>query len=100
MEVSAGTGQSADHRGGQRRAPDSPPGAGEGREITEEQARQQLFALGQRMREAIRNNPANEPFLQAIRDSMQQFFDQIRSILSSEQQELWVENPTGRCFGG
>ena len=75
-------------------------GAGEGREIAEEQARQQLIELGQRMREAIRNNPANEPFLQAICDSMQQFFDQTRPILSFEQQELWVEKHTGRCFGG
>ena len=72
-------------------------------EITEEEARQQLMDLGQRMRSAIRSNLDNEPFLRAICESTRELFRKIRSVLLPEQQDLWdrwVESLSGRCFGG
>jgi Spy/CpxP family protein refolding chaperone len=72
-------------------------------EITREEAKQQLRALSQETREAIRNNPANEPFLQAICDSKLALFDNIRSVLNDSQQaewDEWVAGLEGPCFEG
>lgn len=71
-------------------------------DITREEARQQLQALSQATREAIRNNPANAPFLQAICDSKLALFDNIRSVLNDSQQaqwDEWVASLEGPCFG-
>jgi Spy/CpxP family protein refolding chaperone len=58
-------------------------------EISREEARELLRELNARTREAIRNNPANEPFLQAICDSRIELFAAIRQVLDDDQQALW-----------
>ena len=53
--------------------------------------------------EAIRNNPDNEPFFDAICASRVALFDAIRSILTDEQVVIWdqwVLSLDGRCYGG
>ena len=72
-------------------------------DITLEEARRQLWELSLRTRHAIRTNPANEPFLQAICECTRILFESIRSILNPAQQELWdqwVANLPGPCLGG
>ena len=58
-------------------------------EITREEALQQMRALNEWAREAIRNNPANEEFLQQICDDRLQLFEDIRSILVGDQVGEW-----------
>lgn len=72
-------------------------------DITREEAKQQLQELSAATREAIRNNPASAPFLQAICDSKLALFDNIRAILNESQQaqwDEWVASLEGPCFGG
>ena len=58
-------------------------------EITREEAIEQLRALNQRTREAIRNNPANDPYLREICENRLSLFEDIRSILTGDQVALW-----------
>jgi len=71
-------------------------------DITREEAERQLYELSVRTREAIRNNPDNEPFLQALCDSRIALFEEIRSILNNEQRaawDAWLAGLPGRCLG-
>jgi hypothetical protein len=71
-------------------------------DITREEAARQLYELSVRTREAIRNNPDNEPFLQALCDSRIALFEEIRSILNDEQRETWdawLAGLPGSCLG-
>jgi len=70
-------------------------------EITREEAMQQLKQLSEATREAIRNNPASQPFLQAICECTTALFDNIRSVLNEDQQarwDQWVLTLDGPCF--
>ena len=58
-------------------------------EITREEARQQLDELNQRTRNAIRNNPDNEPFLVALCEARRDLFDGIRAVIADSMQDLW-----------
>jgi hypothetical protein len=58
-------------------------------EITSEEAIEQLRALNQRTREAIRNNPANDPYLREICENRLSLFEDIRSILTGDQVAVW-----------
>jgi hypothetical protein len=58
-------------------------------EITREEAIRQLRALNERTREAIRNNPANDPYLQQICENRLSLFEDIRSILTGDQVAEW-----------
>ena len=72
-------------------------------DISREQAAQQLQDLSEHTRDAIRNNPANEPHLQALCDARQGLFDSIRTILTDSQRDrwdAWVASRPGACFGG
>jgi len=72
-------------------------------EITHDEARQQLRELSERIREAIKNNPANAPFLQALCDSKLALFAEIRSILNDSQRdrwESWAAGLPGDCING
>ncbi len=71
-------------------------------DITREEAQQQLSELSARTREAIRSNPDNEPFLQALCDSRIALFEEIRSILNDEQRDqwdTWLAGLSGDCLG-
>jgi len=58
-------------------------------EITREEAEQRMRELNERTREAIRNNPANEEFLQRICDHRLDLFEDIRAMLSGTQVAEW-----------
>lgn len=58
-------------------------------EITREEAIEQLRALNERTREAIRNNPANAPYLRQICENRLSLFEDIRSILTGDQVAEW-----------
>ncbi len=58
-------------------------------EITRDEAWARLRELNERTREAIRNNPANDEFLQQICDDRVQLLDDIRSILTGDQVAEW-----------
>ena len=69
--------------------------------ITEEEARELLRELSEATRQAIRDNPDNEPFLQAICNARQELFAAIRMILDEGQQIVfddWVAGLEGDCF--
>jgi hypothetical protein len=71
-------------------------------EITREEAEQRLKQLNMRTREAIRNNPANEPYLRAICEAKRALFRSVRSVLDDRQQakwDRWVAGLEGPCFG-
>jgi hypothetical protein len=71
-------------------------------DITREEAKQQLYELSVRTREAIRNNPDNEPIFKALCDVRIALFEKIRSILNDEQREkwdTWTGGLTGECLG-
>jgi hypothetical protein len=72
-------------------------------DISREQAARQLQDLSERTREAIRSNPANEPYLRALCDARRDLFDGIRAILTDMQREpwdSWVTTLPGVCIGG
>ena len=58
-------------------------------EITREEARALLHDLSMRTRQAIRDNPANEPYVQAICEAKRQLFEEIRDILDMTEQMQW-----------
>jgi Spy/CpxP family protein refolding chaperone len=60
-------------------------------EIDRDEARAQLADLNRRTREAVRNNPDNEPFLQALCEARRDLFDGIRAIIADTVQTLWDE---------
>ena len=71
-------------------------------DITRDEAARQLYELSVRTREAIRNNPDNGPFLQALCDSRIALFEEIRSILNDEQRaawDAWLAGLPGPCLG-
>jgi hypothetical protein len=70
-------------------------------EITREEAWAQIRALNERTREAIRNNPANDEFLQQICEDRVQLFEDIRSILTGDQVgewDAWVASLDNDCI--
>jgi branched-subunit amino acid aminotransferase/4-amino-4-deoxychorismate lyase len=72
-------------------------------EITREEAMMQLQALSQRTREAIRSNPENAPFLEAICEARRELFETIREILSADDQtewDGWTRTSALPCSGG
>jgi Spy/CpxP family protein refolding chaperone len=69
-------------------------------EITREEAVRRLVELAIRTRQAIRENPANAPYLRMLCDSKRALFQEVRSILNEEQREIWdrwVEALPGPC---
>ena len=71
-------------------------------EITRDEAREQLRALSENTREAIRNNPDNESFREALCACKLAHFDNVRAILDETQQvtwDAWVGSLEGECFG-
>jgi len=71
-------------------------------DITREEAMRELYELSVRTREAIRNNPDNEPFYAALCDSRIKLFDEVRSILTDEQRDqwdAWLAGLPGECLG-
>jgi hypothetical protein len=58
-------------------------------EIPRDEAFRLLILLSQETREEIRNNPANEPFRQAICDARLQLLDAVRAVLDDLQQPIW-----------
>ncbi len=69
-------------------------------EITLEEAVRRLVELTIRTRQAIRENPANAPYLRMLCDSKRALFEEIRSILNEEQRAIWdrwVETLPGPC---
>ena len=70
-------------------------------EISREDARQQLQQLSEASREAIRNNPDNEPIIQAMCECKLTHFENVRAILDEAQQatwDEWVASLEGPCF--
>lgn len=71
-------------------------------EITEEQARTMLRELSEATREAIRDNPANEPLLAELCAAKKRLFDDIRAVLDDDQRvtwDDWVSSLSGPCLG-
>lgn len=69
--------------------------------IAREEARQQLRELSESTRNAIRNNPDNEPFKEALCACKLAHFDNIRAGLNETQQatwDAWVASLEGGCF--
>jgi hypothetical protein len=60
-------------------------------DITREEAHVQLQAINESTRQAIRDNPDNAPFLQALCDCRNALFTGIRALLTEEQQTKWDE---------
>jgi Spy/CpxP family protein refolding chaperone len=60
-------------------------------EITREEAHAQLQAINESTRQAIRDNPDNAPFLQALCDCRNTLFAGIRALLTGTQQAQWDE---------
>jgi len=70
--------------------------------ITNEEARDQLRELSESTREAIRNNPDNEPFKEALCACKLAHFDNVRAVLDETQQatwDAWVASLEDGCFG-
>lgn len=71
-------------------------------EISREQAHQMLHSVSRVQHEAIRTNPDNAPFLQAICEARRDLFAGIRAVLDEDQVLLWdewVARLPGPCFG-
>ncbi len=71
-------------------------------DLTREKAREQLRELSESTREAIRNNPDNEPFKEAMCACKTANFDNVRAVLDETQQatwDAWVATLDGGCFG-
>jgi len=71
-------------------------------DLTREEAREQLRELSESTREAIRNNPDNEPFKEAMCACKTANFDNVRAVLDETQQatwDAWVASLGGGCFG-
>jgi len=71
--------------------------------ITRDEARSMLAQISRRTREAIRSNPENEPYLQALCDARLALFETIRSILREDQQvtwDAWVAGLARDCTNG
>ena len=67
-------------------------------EITPGEAMERLRDLNERTHQAIRDNPANEPYRQAICAAREALYDEIRSILDPTQQldwDSWVASHPG-----
>ena len=60
-------------------------------EITREEAVSQLRELNAQVRETLKNNPARVQACEAMKDCMKTLFENIRSILTPEQQAIWDE---------
>ena len=74
----------------------------QGGNITREEAREQLRELSESTREAIRNNPDNEPFKEALCACKLTHFDNVRAFLDETQKatwDAWVASLEGGCFG-
>jgi hypothetical protein len=70
-------------------------------DITREEAERRLRGLNMRIREAIRNNPANEVFKRVICESKIHLLRSVRSVLEPRQQaawDRWVASLDGPCF--
>ena len=70
-------------------------------DITNEEAKEQLRELSENTREAIRNNPDNEPFKEALCACKLTHFDNVRAVLDETQQatwDAWVGSLEGGCF--
>jgi len=70
-------------------------------DITREEAREQLRELSESTREAIRNNPDNGPFREALCVCKLAHFDNVRAVLDETQQatwDAWVGSLEGDCF--
>ncbi len=70
-------------------------------EITAEEAQEMIHALNHATREAIRNNPANQPFLDAICQAKRDLLEAIGAILDPDQKSQWddwVSTLQGDCF--
>ncbi len=71
-------------------------------QIDAQQAHQMLHSVSRVQHEAIRNNPDNAPFLQAICEARRDLFAGIRAVLDEDQVLLWDEwlaRLPGPCFG-
>lgn len=71
-------------------------------DITREEAERLLIELCIRTRQAIRNNPDSEPYLQELCASRIALFEEVRSILNDEQREIWdawLSGLPGSCLG-
>lgn len=71
-------------------------------EISAEQAHQMLHSVSRVQHEAIRTNPDNAPFLQAICEARRDLLSGIRAVLDEDQRMLWDEwlaRLPGPCFG-
>ena len=71
-------------------------------DLSREEAREQLHELSESTREAIRNNPDNEPFKEALCACKLAHFDNVRDILDETQQatwDAWVASLESGCFG-
>lgn len=69
---------------------------------TREEARRKLRELSESTREAIRNNPDNEPFKEALCACKLAHFDNVQAVLDETQQatwDAWVASLEGGCFG-
>jgi len=70
--------------------------------MTREEARPLLRELSESTREAIRNNPDNEPFKEALCACKLTHFDNVRALLNETQQatwDAWVATLEGECHG-
>ena len=71
-------------------------------DITREEARDQLRELSESTREAIRNNPDNDQFKEALCACKLAHFDNVRAILDETQRatwDAWVASLENECFG-
>ena len=69
--------------------------------ITEDEAKEQLKALSEATREAIRDNPDNQPFFDEICAARVDLFASISLVLDDDQRALfdeWVSSLDGYCF--
>ena len=60
-------------------------------DLTREQAHARIQAINASTRQAIRDNPDNAPFLQALCDCREALFTGIRALLTEAQQARWDE---------
>ncbi len=71
--------------------------------ITRDDALTQVRELNEATQEAIRSNPANEPFLQRICGTRRGLFGRIRAILTDDQAvawDAWVAGLDDDCLNG
>jgi len=71
-------------------------------DITTEEAREQLRELSESTRKAIRNNPDNQSFKEALCACKAAHFDNVRALLDETQQatwDVWVASLEGDCSG-